>query len=570
MASASDIAVQSSNYTGNAQLGGANVTELKLDLTPLSQLVAYTNLYNKAQYDQRQKNADELIQKYTAFSDIDLSALPVELRTKLEEEYSELRKKGQQMLEGDIPTNPDEKVKWMVKWQDANKDFNDKYKSAARKSISLQSQITKIRENPDYNLPQQEELIKELKEKIKNDNILDPLDAFPKFKPTVIEGVEPKTFVFQKFETSPNTNFVYQTKNTVFDANTTSNLIDAQILLDKKGTPQFLSDGSVNPEWEKLDENSKIQQKLNSFNLSRDKPALAEQMANEVNKLIAPYLDENGMLSEENKKKVLAADKLGVIKMLYKLSDGQQKNKTQLLSGDFNSNKDGKIEKTLPDDFFDKGIITDWRNITPQQIMLADAYLKAPANTKEVTQTKTDYKLKGIERALTRENMYLQFSRKTSPTTSGGRTTPAPLPNGGVNYWTTRLLPQIQELDLLKGVGKVGRFDSYGKKPQNFSGDIPITLDKVAGLGITLFGEKEQIEGGTVGTYNVVPKVFTPNTQIKVRYNKGVPSGVVVDGRFYDQNEIDSKAVDYNNNSVKNKQDTPPLGTSVDEFGIPN
>lgn len=58
MADSVDIALASSNYQGSAPLGGGNFGAHVLDTRPLEDLGRYTMLYNKAEYDQRQKDAE--------------------------------------------------------------------------------------------------------------------------------------------------------------------------------------------------------------------------------------------------------------------------------------------------------------------------------------------------------------------------------------------------------------------------------------------------------------------------------------------------------------------------------
>lgn len=60
------------SYTGNAALGGAGELAINIDTRPIQQLAQYTFLYNRSQYDQAQKDADEKIKKIGALAPYDL------------------------------------------------------------------------------------------------------------------------------------------------------------------------------------------------------------------------------------------------------------------------------------------------------------------------------------------------------------------------------------------------------------------------------------------------------------------------------------------------------------------
>lgn len=55
---AADIGAGGSNYVGNAGIGGGNFGVAKIDTRPLQELAHYTFLYNRSEYDQRQKDME--------------------------------------------------------------------------------------------------------------------------------------------------------------------------------------------------------------------------------------------------------------------------------------------------------------------------------------------------------------------------------------------------------------------------------------------------------------------------------------------------------------------------------
>lgn len=90
MANAADIGANASNYTGNAALGGGTLGFGRLDTRPVEDLARYTFIYNKAEYDQRQKDAELAAQQIAESTSYDLtSSIPKDARY-LERRYDEL------------------------------------------------------------------------------------------------------------------------------------------------------------------------------------------------------------------------------------------------------------------------------------------------------------------------------------------------------------------------------------------------------------------------------------------------------------------------------------------------
>lgn len=129
------------------------------------------------------------------------------------------------------------------------------------------------------------------------------------------------------------------------------------------------------------------------------------------------------------------------------------------------------------------------------------------------------------------------------------KNTKATTANGGlIPYWDNYILPQLNDKNKLKGGKKTGSL--WWKKtedlPADFSGDVDIKSDEISGIGMALFGEVDD-SGKQRG--------YTKQNDTKVRYENGVPIGIVVDGVFYDKSNIDSKATSAENKSMSSKVD---------------
>src|SRR5688572_29054226 len=85
--SSSDIAVSSNRYRGDPGLGGGTFSFIELDLKPLEDLAKYTMLYNKSEYDQRQKDAEAIAKEIADLTSFDLTSGIEKDREHLDKEY---------------------------------------------------------------------------------------------------------------------------------------------------------------------------------------------------------------------------------------------------------------------------------------------------------------------------------------------------------------------------------------------------------------------------------------------------------------------------------------------------
>lgn len=90
MPTSAEIGVSASNYTGNENLGVGSFGAVKLDTRPIEDLAKYTMLYNKAEYDQRQKDAEAAAKEIADYTSYDLTTgIPKDAKL-LQEKYDKL------------------------------------------------------------------------------------------------------------------------------------------------------------------------------------------------------------------------------------------------------------------------------------------------------------------------------------------------------------------------------------------------------------------------------------------------------------------------------------------------
>ncbi len=90
MATASDIGANFSNYRGDEALGGGTLGAFKLDTGPLQDFARFTMLYNRAEYDQRQKDAEKAANELAKIADYDLTTSIQKDAKVLQEKYDKL------------------------------------------------------------------------------------------------------------------------------------------------------------------------------------------------------------------------------------------------------------------------------------------------------------------------------------------------------------------------------------------------------------------------------------------------------------------------------------------------
>lgn len=126
------------------------------------------------------------------------------------------------------------------------------------------------------------------------------------------------------------------------------------------------------------------------------------------------------------------------------------------------------------------------------------------------------------------------------PTKSSAKTA-----DGIVPYWQNYIQPQI---DSKKFQFAATKKSPATPVPKDYSGDVDVTSDSLSGLSVALLGET---------TAEGKPRPYNEKTKTRIRFKDGKPTGVVIDGVFYDQNDINSKATRINDKSVNNKFDAP-------------
>lgn len=160
MADAASIGSSFSSYTGNAALGGGVIDAVKIDTKPIEQLAQYTMLYNKAEYDQRQKDAEKAATEIADATSYDLtSSIPKDAKI-LQDKYNKLQ---EYLRDNPEAVNYRNTEKWQ-EYKRMRNDLEQDITSAKSRSILKLSREQKIaaEKNPELKKIMEDELNKDI------------------------------------------------------------------------------------------------------------------------------------------------------------------------------------------------------------------------------------------------------------------------------------------------------------------------------------------------------------------------------------------------------------------------
>ncbi len=235
MATINEITAGNS-YTGNSALGGSSTGVFDIDTRPVQQLAQYTFLYNKSQYDQRQKDADEAVKKLADLAPYDLvNGLPkdkeelIDAQAKLSKDMADYAAQG-------TPKTPQEKLRREIDFQSKIQGQLKKIKGANERLISYNLHKAAIEALPEDAAVKAEKL-KMLDKQVADTDIYTPIQALPNFDLT-IPKVAPPVYKTQDAQAIGANNNVEQTL-TSFDgpANYAASLIESGPLAEMLTPP---------------------------------------------------------------------------------------------------------------------------------------------------------------------------------------------------------------------------------------------------------------------------------------------------------------------------------------------
>lgn len=195
---ASDIGANSSNYSGDSNLGGGSLGFGKLDVSPIMELAKYTMLYNRAEYDQRQKDAEAAADEISKLTSYDLtSSIPKDAKL-LQEKYDALIKYANEHPEA---TDYKNKEAWM-KYKTMRNDLDNDLKMAKSRSLMNMVRMEQVSNEKDVDL--KNIMKQELEDDINKTDIRTPLQHSHQYGDYSIKLPPSPDLTFDVVKTGPN------------------------------------------------------------------------------------------------------------------------------------------------------------------------------------------------------------------------------------------------------------------------------------------------------------------------------------------------------------------------------
>ncbi len=198
MADAASIGAGASRYTGDANLGGGTFGFVKLDVSPIVDLGRYVMLYNKAEYDQRQKDAESASGEIAEMTKYDISTgIPKDAKL-LQKKYDDLLNFVRENPDAINYRNKELYMKFNAMKNDLTTDI-----TGAKQRYAMYS----LRQNEISKAPTQKEkdnLTSELEDEINKKGIREPLFHTQEYAVQDIKMPAPATLNFDISKKGPD------------------------------------------------------------------------------------------------------------------------------------------------------------------------------------------------------------------------------------------------------------------------------------------------------------------------------------------------------------------------------
>lgn len=175
MAGIADI-VQQQSYVGNAGAAGGSNGAIILDTKPIEKLAEYTMFYNKAEYDQRQKDIDAKVVELANFTALDLNGTRAKDKDFLLGQWSEVQKASEEYARY-TPTSQSDKVEKQLEYEAKLKKLTYNVQSGTQRAIAYNMRLNAINNNGKLSANEKNSRIQDLNKDFDNTDITTPIPA---------------------------------------------------------------------------------------------------------------------------------------------------------------------------------------------------------------------------------------------------------------------------------------------------------------------------------------------------------------------------------------------------------
>lgn len=176
MATSADIGASFSSYTGNAALGGGSTGSVTLETKPLEELAKYTLLYNHAEYNQRQKDADTWATEISDATSYDLANAIPEYAKAIQNEYKDFIDWTSKNTDSrDYKKNPQRYLEYKKRKQ----KMLTMLQAGKKQEVLFRTRMKAIEDNADAST--RAAMMEALKKEIKDKDIFTPIEGVQKY-----------------------------------------------------------------------------------------------------------------------------------------------------------------------------------------------------------------------------------------------------------------------------------------------------------------------------------------------------------------------------------------------------
>lgn len=389
MAEASSIGAAFENYQGNAALGGASLGVLDIDTKPLQQLAAYTTMYNKSVWDQKQKETDAQVKELADLSNISLNDLRGKDRDQAAQEFADLQQYASDYIKK-VPKNAQERMQNELEWQTKKGAFMNNFGSGKQRSISYLSHLNTIKNNIT-DAKAQNVAIAALDKQFDSTDIGTQISALPQYKLQNIDVSDPSVQKVHLVGVGPNQNL--DVESTLYNPKLNTGKADETVFGVVKAYPK-----NGTPEYDNLSDNEKQQADMQGTVESNGK--IWNDMANPLNSVLQAkspdgallYFDGEGSFNaakfeDDNASNSVVMKAYNALKGLDSYSRTKY---NEASTGVFNDKGlSFKLPENVNPDDFKSGFIDFKKGVTPAQLVQAGMFAKYAGDVtqKKITET---------------------------------------------------------------------------------------------------------------------------------------------------------------------------------------
>lgn len=178
-------------YTGNAALGGYISTAIDIDTKPVDALAAYTVAQNQAYYNQRLKDADNVLEQLAAITQYDWTTAVGKDKEEALRVYTEAVNAAKEYAKLGATSDPKKKLEREIQFRGVLDGALTKLNKLTKRGLSYQTQLNAINQAPT-SAAQKDLYIAELNKLVENTSWDEDIPTLPQFQIDLPKAVEPK------------------------------------------------------------------------------------------------------------------------------------------------------------------------------------------------------------------------------------------------------------------------------------------------------------------------------------------------------------------------------------------